>query len=73
MFDSHLIHTLMQASLDGKVFLRMRNFRLARIAVLGNQVAGEAGEVVVINAPGTSRSETDHFANIGKMVVRKIF
>ena len=37
--------------LYSEVFLGLGNCRFARIAILGDEVAGEAGEVVVLDLP----------------------
>ena len=42
---------LLPAGLDGEVLLGDGDLRLARVAVLGDQVAGEAGEVVISHFP----------------------
>ncbi len=38
-----LVVQFLAAGLNGEVFLGLCNFRLARVAVLGDEIAGEAG------------------------------
>jgi hypothetical protein len=61
------------AGLDGEILLRFGNFRLARVAVLSNQVTGKAGEVVVFDIALTSLTYFDHFAGAGKMIMGLIY
>ena len=42
-----LIGKLLTAGLDGKILLRVGDFRLAWITVLGDEVTSETGELVV--------------------------
>ncbi len=42
-----LIRKLLATSLNRKIFLRMRYLWLARISVLGNQVASESRKVII--------------------------
>jgi hypothetical protein len=67
-----LIVQLLAAGLDGEVFLGLRNFGLARVAVLGDEVAGKTGKVVIIELSLAAGAQVDHFAGAGKMVFRVI-
>ena len=64
-----LVGKLLPPGLDGKVFLRLGDLRLARVAVHGDEIAGEAGELVVLYRTAAPRAQFDHFAGAGKMVV----
>src|SRR5690606_23613304 len=48
------------------------DLRFARIAVDGDEVAREPGEVEVVHLALAARSKRDHFAGAGKMVTRLI-
>ena len=63
-----LIAQLLAARLDCEILLRMRDLGFARVAILGDQVAGEAGEVVVLYLALAAGAEVDHIAGAGKMV-----
>jgi len=52
------------AGLDGEIFLCIGNFRLAGVAVLGNQVTGKAGKLVTQDF---SLASLDYFAGAGKI------
>jgi hypothetical protein len=49
--------------------LSIGDFGLPAIAVLGDQVAGEAGQVVVANISDATLPDLDHFAGADKMMV----
>ena len=50
----------------------MGNFRFARVAVLGDEVTGEAGEVVIINHLNRTFTAGDRFAGAGKVMLRVV-
>lgn len=58
--------------LDGEIFLGVGDLGFSRVAVLGNQVAGEAGEVEIVYITRAAGAEFDHFAGVGKMVSRRV-
>lgn len=64
------VRKLLAARLDGEIFLGLRNGGLARISVLRDEVAREAGEVKIENFAFATRPEGDHFAGAGKMIGR---
>jgi hypothetical protein len=45
------------------------NLRLARVTILGNQVAGMPSEHDVFHFTLTVRAKPDHFVDVNKMVV----
>ena len=53
---------LLPAGLDGEVLLGVGDLGLARVAVLGDQVAGEAGEVVIGHFLHRALAPDDQFA-----------
>lgn len=57
-----LVGEFLAASLDGEVFLRLGDLGFAWVPVLGDEVAGEAGEVVVLNHVHRPLSAGDRFA-----------
>ena len=61
-----LIGQLLPAGLDGEVFLGRGNLRLLRIAILGDQVAGEAGKLVVRHFLNRTLAAGDRFARGAK-------
>lgn len=67
-----LVSQLLAPSLNGEIFLGQRDLRLAGITVLCDQVAGEPGEMKVRDFTSASRTEIDHFAGAGKMVVGSV-
>lgn len=74
--DFHPLHIggqrlghLLTSGLYGEIFLRFSDFRFARIAVLGDQITGKTGKLVVFDFSYGSRSDFDHFAGAGKMVL----
>jgi hypothetical protein len=67
-----LVGQLLTPRLDREVLLGIGDFRLAGITVLGDQVAGEPGELKVGNFPRGIRPDSDHFAGAGKMVARLV-
>ena len=67
-----LVAKFLPPGLDCEVFLGMGNFRFARVAVLGDEVAGEAGKVVIINHLNRTFTAGDRFAGAGKVMLRAI-
>ena len=67
-----LLDDLLLAGLDGEVGLGKGDLLLGRVAVLSDQVAGVAGEGDVLDLPLGAGTKIDHFADIGKMVLRII-
>jgi len=63
-----LLGGLLLAGLNGKVGLRAGNGRLARIAVLGDEVAGVAGELVIGYFTFGAATRRNHFVGADKMV-----
>jgi hypothetical protein len=59
---------LLLAGLNGKIFLRIDNFRLARVAVLRDEIASKARKLVIRYFALATRPEVNHFAGAGKMV-----
>ncbi len=57
------------AGLDGEVTLGLGDLRLPGIAILGDQVAGKAGQVVVVDNLDGSLTPSDRFAGAGKVMV----
>ena len=66
------VRKLLATGLHGEVFLRLGNRGLARIAVLGDEIAREAGEVKIGYFAFTTRPEGDHFAGAGKVIRRVV-
>ena len=58
--------------LNSKIFLRVSDFWLSRIAVLSNEITGKAGEVIVVYLSFCLAANFDHFTGAGKMVLRII-
>ena len=56
------------AGLDGEVGLGEGDLLLSGITVLGDEVAGIAGEQDVLHLPGAARAERHHFVGVNKMV-----
>jgi hypothetical protein len=54
--------------LDGKVLLCVSNFGFPWVAILGDEVAGEAGEVLVVNHLHGTFTPHDRFAGGGKVM-----
>ena len=46
--------------------------QLVFVWMLRDEIAGETGEVVVVNRALAARAQADHFAGAGKMVLRAI-
>src|SRR5690606_9683029 len=67
-FEKTSLDQLCPSGLQCEVSLGKRNFRLARIPVLGNQIAGVAGEHDVVDLSLAARADVDHFVNVNKMV-----
>ena len=67
-----LVREFLTTGLDSKVFLCLGDFGFARVTVLGDQVTGEAGQVVIGYFTSTSLTQFDHFAGAGKMIPRVI-
>jgi hypothetical protein len=67
-----LIAQFLPSRLDGKVFLCLGDLGFARVAVLGNQIAGEAGKPVVVYLTFAALADFDHFAGTGKMICRLV-
>ena len=57
-----LVGQLLPTGLDGEILLGRGNLRLPRVAVLGNQIAGEAGKLVVFYLLDGSLAAGDRFA-----------
>src|SRR6266702_1492035 len=55
-----------------KIELRSGYFRLARISVLSNEVAGQTREIVVLHGPSGSLAGSDHFTGVSKMIAHNI-
>jgi hypothetical protein len=67
-----LVGQFLTAGLDSEVLLGLGNFWFTRIAVLGNEVAGEAGELVVIYKLHGSLATHDRFAGAGKVMLGRV-
>ena len=67
-----MIGKLLAAGLDGEILLRPGDFRLAGVAVLGDEVTGKAGELVVIHHLDGAFAPGDRFAGTGKVMLRWI-
>jgi hypothetical protein len=61
------VREFLAAGLDGEVTLGVGDLRLAGVAVLGDQVAGETGEVTVGDDLDGSVVPGDRFAGAGKV------
>ncbi|MGI9168807.1 MAG: hypothetical protein ACR2FH_01335, partial [Caulobacteraceae bacterium] len=51
------------ARLDGEIFLGVGDLGFSRVAVLGDQVTGEAGEVEIVYFALSARADLDHLAD----------
>ena len=67
-----VFHKLLLAGFHGKVNLAEGNDLFPRVTVHHDQVAGVAGEHVIINLALSSLGESDHFPDVGKMIGRNI-
>ena len=67
-FKEALLDQLRAAGLDGEVSLGKGDLLLPGIAILGDKVAGVAGEHDVINLTPGARADFDHFVDVNKMV-----
>lgn len=61
---------LLLAGLDRKIGLPDRNDLLARVAVHHNEVTRITGEHHILHFPLCARTNVNHFADVGKMVLR---
>lgn len=64
-----LVRQFLPPCLHREILLGLRDRRFTRIAILRDQVTGEAREVVVVDLALAARSNGDHFAGAGKMVL----
>lgn len=67
-----ILDQFLLAGLDGKVALGEGDGFLARIAVLGNQVAGVAGEHEIVDETLGAATKFDHFRDATKMVADRV-
>lgn len=67
VFDQFLL-----AGLDGEVALGKGNCFLARVAVLGDQVAGVAGEHEIFDGAFGAAADLDDFRDVTKMILRVV-
>ena len=71
-FEEALLDEFGPAGLDGEVGLREGDFRLLRIAVLRDEITGEAGEHEVFDLALAAGAEVDHFVDVNKMVAARM-
>ncbi len=64
------IGQLLATSLNGKVLLGLCDFRFSGVAVLGDEVTGEARKVIIFDLSCGLTSDLDHFVGADKMVAR---
>jgi len=67
-----LIALFLTAGLYSEIFLCLGDFGFSRVAVLGNEVAGEAGELVIVNHLNRTFTARDRFAGAGKVMLRAV-
>lgn len=71
-FFNSLLDDFSLARLNGKVRLRKGDLVFARIAILGDQIAGIAREHIILNGSLCSLSCCDHLSDVGKMILNCI-
>ena len=67
-FEQALLDQLGTAGLDGEVGLGKGDLLLPGVAILGDEVAGVAGEHDVINLTPGAGADFDHFVDVNTMV-----
>jgi hypothetical protein len=60
------------SGLHGKVLLCIDYLRLARVTILGDQIASKVREMAVINNLNRALAASDRFAGAGKVIIRFI-
>jgi len=68
IIEYSLMHKLGSTGLHSKIILGEGNFRLARVAVLGNKIASIASQHHVIYLALSTFWHVHHFADVSKMV-----
>jgi hypothetical protein len=66
--EKPLLDQLCATGLDGEIGLGEGDFLLARIAILGDEIAGIAGEHEIVNFTLRALAELDHFVDVNKMI-----
>ena len=56
------------SGLYGKIGLSKGDLDLARVPILGDEIAGVAGEYDVVNFTLRTGADLDHFADVSKMI-----
>lgn len=67
-----LIRKLLSPSLDGKIFLRIGDFRLAWLSVLRDEEAGKPRKVEIFDLPRRPAPQLDHFVGLSEMVLGSV-
>ena len=68
-FQKALLDEFGPAGLNGEIGLGEGDFLLSGIAVLGDEVAGIAGEHEIVNLTLAAGAEINHFVDVNKMVL----